>query len=43
MNDVHRDAITGENTLIFYILDTSNFQIRTITMEENLEATENNE
>ena len=43
VNDVHRDAITGENTLIFYILDTSNFQIRTITMEENLEATEGNE
>ena len=39
VNDVHRDAITGENTLIFYILDTSNFAIRTITMEENLEAT----
>ena len=37
VNDVHRDAITGENTLIFYILDTSNFCIRTITMEENLE------
>ena len=43
VNDVHRDAITGENTLIFYILDTSNFQIRTITMEENLEATDNQE
>ena len=40
VNDVHRDAITGENTLIFYILDTNNFAIRTITMEENLEATE---
>ena len=40
VNDVHRDAITGQNTLIFYILDTSNFCIRTITMEENLEATE---
>ena len=40
VNDVHRDAITGENTLIFYILDTSNFAIRTITMEENLEAKE---
>lgn len=40
VNDVHRDAITGENTLIFYILDTSNFAIRTITMEENLEAGE---
>ena len=38
VNDVHRDAITGENTLIFYILDTYNFSIRTITMEENLEA-----
>ena len=41
VNDVHRDAITGENTLIFYILDTSNYAIRTITMEENLEAEEN--
>ena len=39
VNDVHRDAITGENTLIFYILDTSNYCIRTITMEENLDAT----
>ena len=38
VNDVHRDAITGENTLIFYILDTSNYCIRTITMEENLDA-----
>ena len=38
VNDVHRDAITGENTLIFYILDTYNYCIRTITMEENLEA-----
>ena len=35
VNDVHRDAITGENTLIFYILDTNNYCIRTITMEEN--------
>ena len=43
VNDVHRDAITGENTLIFYILDTSNFQIRTITMEENLEVTNEDE
>lgn len=41
VNDVHRDAITGENTLIFYILDTYNYAIRTITMEENLEAEEN--
>ena len=40
VNDVHRDAITGENTLIFYILDTGNYCIRTITMEENLEAEE---
>lgn len=38
VNDVHRDAITGQNTLIFYILDTYNYCIRTITMEENLEA-----
>jgi len=43
VNDVHRDAITGENTLIFYILDTSNFCIRTITMEENLEAKQEEE
>ena len=43
VNDVHRDAITGQNTLIFYILDTSNFCIRTITMEENMEATEEQE
>jgi len=41
VNDVHRDAITGENTLIFYILDTYNFCIRTITMEENLEVDAN--
>ena len=34
VNDVHRDKITGENTLIFYILDTNNCMIRTITMEE---------
>lgn len=38
VNDVHRDAITGQNTLIFYILDTSNYCIRTITMEENTET-----
>lgn len=38
VNDVHKDAITGENTLIFYILDTSNYCIRTITMEENVDA-----
>ena len=38
VNDVHRDAITGQNTLIFYILDTSNFCIRTITMEESTEG-----
>ena len=43
VNDVHRDAITGENTLIFYILDTSNYCIRTITMEENLDATKEEE
>ena len=34
VNDVHRDRITGENTLIFYILDTNNAKLRTITMEE---------
>ncbi|MCR5780852.1 MAG: IPT/TIG domain-containing protein [Bacteroidaceae bacterium] len=39
VNDVHKDAITGLNTLIFYILDTYNYMIRTITMEENLDAT----
>lgn len=39
VNDVHKDAITGMNTLIFYILDTYNYMIRTITMEENLDAT----
>lgn len=38
VNDVHRDAITGQNTLIFYILDTNNYCIRTITMEENSEG-----
>ena len=43
VNDVHRDAITGENTLIFYILDTSNFCLRTITMEENFEDSEPDE
>ncbi|MCR5181235.1 MAG: IPT/TIG domain-containing protein [Bacteroidaceae bacterium] len=41
VNDVHRDGITGENTLIFYILDTYNYSIRTITMEENLEVDAN--
>ena len=39
VNDVHKDAITGENTLIFYILDTRNACIRTITMEENTTST----
>lgn len=34
VNDVHKDKITGENTLIFYILDTDNAKLRTITMEE---------
>jgi len=34
VNDVHKDKITGENTLIFYILDTNNAKLRTITMEE---------
>ena len=37
VNDVHRDRITGENTLIFYILDTNNAKLRTITMEEEEE------
>ena len=37
VNDVHRDRITGENTLIFYILDTNNCKLRTITMEEQEE------
>ena len=40
VNDVHRDKITGENTLIFYILDTNNAKIRTITMEEEEEEEE---
>lgn len=35
VNDTHIDAISGENTLIFYILDTYNRCIRTITMEDN--------
>ncbi|MBQ8453123.1 MAG: IPT/TIG domain-containing protein [Prevotella sp.] len=34
VNDFHIDRITGEKTLIFYILDTMNRKIRTITMEE---------
>ena len=34
VNDFHIDKITGEKTLIFYILDTMNRCIRTITMEE---------
>lgn len=34
VNDLHKDKLTGENTLIFYILDTNNAKIRTITMEE---------
>lgn len=38
VNDVHKDKISGENTLIFYILDTMNRSIRTITMEEEEEA-----
>ena len=37
VNDVHKDKITGENTLIFYILDTNNAKLRTITMEEEEE------
>lgn len=37
VNDVHVDRLTGENTLIFYILDTMNRKIRTITMEEPTE------
>ena len=32
--DVHIDALTGESTRIFYILDTMNRCIRTITLEE---------
>ena len=42
VNDVHKDKITGENTLIFYILDTNNAKIRTITMEEQEEEEEQN-
>ncbi|MGN0069817.1 MAG: IPT/TIG domain-containing protein [Prevotella sp.] len=34
VNDFHIDKISGEKTLIFYILDTKNCCIRTITMEE---------
>ena len=34
VNDFHIDKVTGEKTLIFYILDTMNRCIRTITMEE---------
>ena len=34
VNDVHIDKVTGNNTLIFYILDTGNRQFRTITIEE---------
>ena len=40
VNDVHKDKITGENTLIFYILDTNNAKLRTITMEEDEDMTE---
>ena len=40
VNDVHKDKITGENTLIFYILDTNNAKLRTITMEEDEDTTE---
>ena len=34
VNDFHIDKITGEKTLIFYILEQGNRDIRTITMEE---------
>jgi hypothetical protein len=34
VNDFHIDKVTGEKTLIFYILASNNHQIRTITMEE---------
>ena len=40
VNDFHIDKITGEKTLIFYILDTMNRCIRTITMEEPEDETE---
>ena len=40
VNDVHKDKITGENTLIFYILDTNNAKLRTITMEEDEDTAE---
>ena len=40
VNDVHKDKITRENTLIFYILDTNNAKLRTITMEEDEDTTE---
>lgn len=35
VSDTHVDGISGENTLIFYILDRDNRCIRTITMEES--------
>ena len=34
INDYHIDKITGEKTLIFYIVDGTNRRMRTITMEE---------
>ena len=34
VNDFHIDKITGEKTLIFYILEQGNRDVRTITMEE---------
>ena len=34
VNDFHIDKITGERTLIFYILEQGNRDVRTITMEE---------
>ena len=34
VNDFHIDKLTGERTLIFYILEQGNRDIRTITMEE---------
>ena len=41
VNDFHIDKITGEKTLIFYILDTENHLIRTITMEEEEDVSDN--
>ena len=43
VNDFHIDKVTGEKTLIFYILDTMNRAIRTITMEGSDEELDDDE